>query len=253
MLVAAQNKTIDILEYALQIIEQYDREFQKRVQNKEEGKKGGKKVKHNQIVLSRFDDVKENYKELFYFQQQRAIDFIRNSKAYKLADERMHLNEKFERSYEFTNQMYNSINSQIVLPLQDKIFLVYDASLKKASFVFESIQNMHLTEKLGEKYDDAKVTLSKNWMRLDLNNDGKVTMSDLIEAVKNLRTIIRENDLTNRAIEFKSSLYRKAIGFIDREQPAHDTPREEVPLAKVEGSENSSDSIEMQQLADKDD
>ena len=90
-------------------------------------------------------------------------------------------------------------------------------------------------------------------MRLDLNNDGKVTMSDLIEAVKNLRQIIAETNFTSRALEWKSSLYKKAIGYIEGEKQVPQNPKEEVPLAKVEEEQNSSDSVELQNFNEKDD
>lgn len=181
MLSLAQTKSLDALEYALSIIEQYDREFQKRTTKEHAADKKKEDQGKSVELSSRFNDVKYNYKELFNLQRERAVDFVKNSRAYKLADERINLNEKFERSYAFTSDMYNSLNTQIIVPLQDKIVLIYDISLNKASLILENYQSGNLTQMLGEKYDDAKVTLSKNWMKLDLNNDGKVTISDLVK------------------------------------------------------------------------
>lgn len=253
MLTLAQTKTLDALEFALGLIEQYDKEFQKRASkdHKEDKKKEdqGKSVD----LCSRYNDVKYNYQQFFFLNKDRALDYVKSSGVYKFADERMHLNDKFEKSYEFTSGMYNSINTQIYVPIHDKVVLIYDTSLKKASLIVENIQNGHLLQMVGEKYDSVKITLAKNWMKLDLNNDGKVGISDLLNAIIHIRLIIAQSTLAEKAWEFKDSMKRKAICYLGCAQKQPVNKREEVPLVKVDMDTNSSDSIEMQNLNEKDD
>jgi hypothetical protein len=253
MLTLAQNKTLDALEYALMVIEEYDKEFQKRKVKcaKDEKRKEdqGKAVE----IESRLNDVKSNYKELFSLQRERAIDFVTNSKAYKLADDRIHFQDKFDRSFAYTTELCNTLNTQIIMPIQDKIFLVYDTSLRKASIIVENIQNAHLIQTMSETYSDARVTLSKNWMKLDLNHDGKVTISDLIAAIRSIREIVSHSQLYGQAMELRNSMRRKALEYLagHGEKPVKNN--HEVPLVKI-GEENSStDSIELHNLNEKDD
>lgn len=253
MLTVAQNKALDALEYALCVIEQYDQEFLKRSTKENKGDKKKEDQGKSVELSSRFNDVKYNYKELFNLQRERAVDFVRNSRVYQLADERINLNEKFERSYAFTTEMYSSLNTQLVVPIQDKIVLVYDTSLKKASLIMENIQNGNLTQLVGERYNDAKVTLSKNWMKLDLNNDGKVSISDLIKAIRNVRHIVTQSQFAEKAWELRESFRRRAIGYLQGENAENKKGKEEVPLVKVGEDSHSSDSIEMQNLSEKDD
>ena len=141
MLSLAQNKTLDALEYALVLIETYDKEFEKRAikVNKEDLKKEdqGKSVE----ISSRVNDVKTNYKELAYLQKERAIKFVINTRAYKFADGNIHFERRYEQTREFTFNLYNRLNTQIIVPVQDNIVLVYDTSLRKASLILEGIQN----------------------------------------------------------------------------------------------------------------
>lgn len=253
MLTLAQSKTLDALEYALALIEQYDQEFQKRATKDHKNEKKKEDQGKSGDVSIRYNDVKYNYQQLFTLNRERAVDFIKNSGVYKFADERIHLNDKFERSFELTNNFYNSLNTQIYVPIHDKIVLIYDTSLKKASVVIETLQNGNLIQMVGERLDSAKVTLTKNWMKLDLNNDGRVTMADLLNAIINIRLIIVQSRLAERAWELKDSMKRRAICYLAgvKEKPAN--KREEVPLCKVEGDTNAKGSIEMQNLHEKDD
>lgn len=253
MLTLAQNKTLDALEYALMVIEEYDKEFQKRKVKcaKDEKKKEdqGKAVE----IESRFNDVKANYKELFSLQRERAIDFVTSSKAFKLADDHIHFQDKFDRSYAYTTELCTSLNTQIIMPIQDKIVLVYDTSLKKASLIVENIQNAHLVQMMSEKYADARVTLSNNWMKLDLNHDGKVTISDLIAAIRSIREIVTHSQIYGQAMELRSSMRKKAIEYLAGCCEKSDENNQEIPLGKI-GEENSStDSIELHNLNEKDD
>lgn len=243
------NLGLDILEYALEIIEQYDAEFHKRIEKKEDKELVEKKMKTSE----RFDEVKSSYKQLILLQRERALEFVMTSFAYKLANEHLHIPERFEKSYEYTCQLYNCLNTKVVVPIQDKVVLIYDTSLKKASLVLETIQSNDLAKRVGEKYSNAKVTIARNWMRLDLNNDGKVTFSDIIEAVRSLQSIVRESQLATKALEYKNTLYRRAIGYIEREKQAKKVSEEEQPLLeRISEEENSSDSVEMKNMGEKD-
>jgi len=244
------NLGLDLLEYALELIEQYDKEFQKRAGRKEDSKDG--KEKQPSELSIRFNEVKSGYKHLVLLQKDRALEFVMTSFPYKYASERLLINERVERSYEFTCDMYNSLTTKIVVPVCDKILLIYDTSLKKASLVLETIQTSDLAQKVGEKYTNARITLASNWMRLDLNNDGKVTLSDIIQSVKSLQTLVKESQLATKAIELRNSMYKRAIGYLEKDKQE----AKKEPLAKPadhEEDENSSDSIELKSISEKDD
>lgn len=243
------NLGLDILEYALEIIEQYDAEFHKRMEKKDDKELEKKKIE----ISTRFDELKSNYKQLILLQRDRALDFVMTSFPYKFANEHLQIPERIEKSYEYSCEIYNCLNTKIVVPIQDKIVLIYDTSLRKASLVLETIQTNDLAKRVGEKYANAKVTIARNWMRLDLNNDGKVTFGDIIEAVKSLQNIVRESQLATKALEYKDNLYRKAISYIEKDKHAKNPNEvEQSLLDKIGEEENSSDSVEMKNMSEKD-
>ena len=132
--------------------------------------------------------------------------------------------------------------------------LTYDTSLKKASLNLETIQTSDLSKISQEKYANAKVTIARNWMRLDLNNDGKVTFGDIIEVIKSLQNIVKESQLAAKALEYKNTLYNKALSYIEREKQAKKVEEVEQPLQdKIDEDENSSDRVELKNMSEKDD
>eukprot|EP00343_Euplotes_focardii_P010315 CAMPEP_0205827270 /NCGR_PEP_ID=MMETSP0206-20130828/31453_1 /ASSEMBLY_ACC=CAM_ASM_000279 /TAXON_ID=36767 /ORGANISM="Euplotes focardii, Strain TN1" /LENGTH=163 /DNA_ID=CAMNT_0053128025 /DNA_START=25 /DNA_END=513 /DNA_ORIENTATION=+ len=163
MLTLVQNKTLDALEYALLLIEEYDKGFKQQVATEGSEEKKREDQGKSLALTSRFDDVKLNYKTLFSLQKDRAVGYVTNSSAYKLADDRVDFIQKYERSILFTKSVYDSLNTQIIVPVHENVTFMYDTSLKQASLVIENIQNSPVSQALVQKYTDAKVTLAKNW------------------------------------------------------------------------------------------
>ena len=252
MLTLAQNKTLDALEYALVLIEKYDQEFEKRAikVNKEDLKKEdqGKSIE----ISSRVNDVKTNYKELAYLQKERAVKFVTDTRAYKYADDNIHFERRFEQTREFTFNLYNTLNTQIIVPVQDNIVLVYDQSLKRASLILEDIQHCQLAQFVAENYSTARVTLANNWMKLDLNNDGKVTVGDLILAIQKIQKMLLQNKLLVKAIELPHSVHKRAIEYFEHDVRSNQGEFERK-LVKSDENNSSTDSIELQKLVEKDD
>jgi len=211
MLSLVQNKTLDALEYALQLIEEYDKEFKQKLgkENKEDKRKEdqGKSIE----FASRFDDVKASYKTLFILQKERATSYVTGTQVYKLADEKIDFSEKYERSVKFTSSVYDCFSTQIIVPIHENVDFIYDISLKKASLIIQNLQNSHLSQVLSQNFSNARVTLSKNWMKLDLNNDGKVTMSDILDGLNSIKEILAKYELLKNAIELPSTLRQKAL------------------------------------------
>ena len=91
-------------------------------------------------------------------------------------------------------------------------------------------------------------------MRLDLNNDGKVTFGDIIEAIESLQNIAKESQLATKVLEYNNTLYRQALNYIEMEKQAKKVEEAEKPIhEKIDEDENSSDSVELKNMSEKDD
>ena len=66
-------------------------------------------------------------------------------------------------------------------------------------------------------YDNVTVLLMDNWMRLDFNQDGHVSMEDLKRAVHELYEFMMNYDYFQKATEIKSDLYHQALKFMKKD------------------------------------
>lgn len=251
MLSLVQNKTLDALEYALLIIEQYDKEFQQK-HRKEENEENSKEGQGNSSDFeSRFNDVKSSCRELFNLQRQRAVDLVTKNAVYKYADEKVDFNKRYNDSVEFTENVYKSFNTQIVVPLQENVVFMYDTSLEKASLVIKNLQDSLISQVILQRFTNARVTLSQNWMKLDFNKDGRVTMADITSALLSIKDILAQYRYFKEALELPQTFRQKALGYIQREKSGEN--HEVAKRLNSDSSNDSNESIELANLNEKDD
>lgn len=84
-----------------------------------------------------------------------------------------------------------------------------------------------LREYLAKHYDNVTVIIKENWMRLDFNKDGQVSIEDVKQGAQELFEFLRNFDYLQKATEIKSSLYSEAIKYIKRDLNGGD----EEPIA----------------------
>ena len=56
-------------------------------------------------------------------------------------------------------------------------------------------------------YENVTVLIRDNWMRLDFNKDGHVSIEDIKAGAHELLEFLRNFDYLSKATEIKSSLY----------------------------------------------
>lgn len=67
---------------------------------------------------------------------------------------------------------------------------------------------------IQQHYENVQVFIQDNWLRLDINKDGQVTMEDLRKNITNLYEFMLTYDYFNKATEIKSKLYQEAIKYM---------------------------------------
>ena len=84
-----------------------------------------------------------------------------------------------------------------------------------------------LREYLAKNYENVQVLVKENWMRLDFNRDGHVSIEDIKESAMELFEFLKNFDYLQAATDIKSQLYHEAIKFMqkdlssDRRQRVH--------------------------------
>jgi hypothetical protein len=87
------------------------------------------------------------------------------------------------------------------------------------SFLMEvlSENQQKLREYLAKHYENVTVLIRDNWMRLDFNKDGHVSIEDIKQGANELFEFLKNFDYLQKATEIKSSLYQEAIKYMKRD------------------------------------
>ena len=74
-----------------------------------------------------------------------------------------------------------------------------------------------MVDYIHHHYENIQVLIKDNWMRLDINRDGVVTMEDLKKGVHDLYEFMINYDYFQKATEIKSTLYNEAIKYMQND------------------------------------
>ena len=85
-------------------------------------------------------------------------------------------------------------------------------------------------------YDNVQVFVKDNYLRLDFNKDGAVSMDDLRESLHKFYDFLKSYDYIEATTKIKSSLYDQAVGLMKRDQEIEASSQKEA-AASVEGSQ----------------
>ena len=141
-------------------------------------------------------------------------------------------------------QLYKFFNDRVYTPVKSNLYVIYDRSTQVLSFLMEVVHEhqQKMREYLAKHYENVHVLFRDNWMRLDFNKDGQVSIEDIKTGAQELFEFLRNFDYLQAATEIKSSLYQEAIKYMKKDLSA-----DKKSPGRAAHSHNS-DSIEMDDL-----
>lgn len=106
-------------------------------------------------------------------------------------------------------QLYKFFNDRVYTPVKSNLYVIYDRSTQVLSFLMEVVHEhqQKMREYLAKHYENVHVLFRDNWMRLDFNKDGQVSIEDIKTGAQELFEFLRNFDYLQAATEIKSSLY----------------------------------------------
>ena len=116
-------------------------------------------------------------------------------------------------------QLYKFLSDKVVTPLTSNLYVIYDKSSHVLSFLMEVLleHQQKVRDYLARHYENVTVLIRDNWMRLDFNKDGHVSIEDIKKGAQELLEFLKNFDYLSAATEIKSSLYQEAIKYMKKE------------------------------------
>jgi hypothetical protein len=111
------------------------------------------------------------------------------------------------------------LSDKVVTPLSSNLYVIYDKSSHVLSFLMEVLleHQQKVRDYLARNYENVTVLIRDNWMRLDFNKDGHVSLEDIKKGAHELLEFLKNFDYLSAATEIKSSLYQEAIKYMKKE------------------------------------
>jgi hypothetical protein len=231
MLQVIQTKSVAILETIVERLEQYE-QLQKRP--RVFAKESDAAAAHHDALSSNSShsdqgddvpvDAKQKLKQLSFelidiglHTSQLGLELVQSSEQYQQVQERILGLEQQVR--EGGVQLYKFIADNVYTPLSSNLYVIYDKSTHVLSFLMEVLleHQQKLREYLAKNYENVTVLIRDNWMRLDFNKDGHVSIDDIKQGAGELLEFLRNFDYLTKATEIKSSLYQEAIKYMKKD------------------------------------
>jgi hypothetical protein len=116
-------------------------------------------------------------------------------------------------------QLYRFISDKVVTPLSSNLYVIYDKATHTLSFLMEVLleHQQKVREYLARNYENVTVLIRDNWLRLDFNKDGQVSIEDIKKSAHELLEFLKRFDYLSAVTEIKSSLYEEAIRYMKKE------------------------------------
>lgn len=251
MLAHAQVKVLDFLEYTLKVIEDYDQGYSE--ESKSEPKLAKSKLIERKSfeAKDRLDVIKTTSQKLALYHTKKWCDFVTSSKPYKFADSYIDFHTQYSRILDTSSTIYKWLNSQVVLPLAKNVKLFIDFTSGKISLLVDFATKSYVIQNLVKICNAAKVSAIDNFWKLDLNEDGQVTLDDFYLMVKTIKQALENTTVSAKLTNLKYEVFQRALNYLDYREEQE----EEKPLASIgdDYHDTSADSFELQPLGEQTD
>ena len=126
--------------------------------------------------LQRLKIVTEDLLDLWLYEGSKGLDYIKASKAYQLSDPYVHYVDKYEAVKSKSQEVLTSLEQ-----LPKKVVVYYDDATNFVGMLIRVLSERQdeLIAYVRRTYSNVQVFMQNNYLRLDFNQDGSVSMEDL--------------------------------------------------------------------------
>jgi len=178
--------------------------------------------------LDRLKIVTEDLLDLWLFEGSKGLSYVKASKAYRLTDPYVNYVAKYEAVKSKTTDLQARLAE-----LSQKVILFYDDATNFVGMLITVLQERQgdLVKYIKSTYSNVQVFAQDNYMRLDFNQDGSVSMEDMRANLLQFYEFLKSYDYLEASTRIKSTLYDQAVSMIRREQQEQSIEQEQAAAA----------------------
>ena len=200
----------------------------------------------------------EDLLDLWLYEGSKGLSYIQASKAYTLTDPYVHYLDKYEAVKSKSAKLLGSLEQ-----LPKKVVLYYDEATNFVGMLIKvlSERQEELIDYVRRTYSNVQVFMQDNYLRLDFNKDGSVSMEDLRTSLLQFYEFLKSYDYIAASTQISSTLYDQAVSMMKRDQnsqrvaAAEEQPENGASTEgfEVEDADNMAEAQEIETKAAQDD
>jgi hypothetical protein len=111
------------------------------------------------------------------------------------------------------------INDTIIIPLSEKCQIIYNKAKEVVVFIMSVTTHKldDIEDYIKTHYHNFKLVVNEQWIKLDIDEDGVVSINDMVESLKNLFDFIVNYEYQSQFNKVQSELYQKALSVVKKQ------------------------------------
>ena len=165
--------------------------------------------------LRRLKVVSGDLLDLWLYEGSKGLNYISQTKAYQVTDPYVNYLGLYEAMKVRGEKLAEKVGE-----LNQKIVLFYDDATNFVGMLVKVLQERQddLVKYITETYSNVQVFVKDNWMRLDFNQDGQVSMEDMRKNMNEFYEFLKSYDYIEATTRIKSSMYDNALKLMQKDQ-----------------------------------
>ena len=164
----------------------------------------------------------------------KTVDQVKSLPVYQKVDSYINIDDKFDLVRKHGESLYTYIDKKF-RPIIQHVFFLYDTVTKTITTYINVVttKQVEVRTYVGKTYTHVQITVSENWMRLDFDNDGSVSVDDLKKSMIGLYDFLKNFDIIETTTTIKSKIYTDAIAYMQAELHEDAKGKDDKPGAPV--------------------
>ena len=170
--------------------------------------------------------------DLWLYEGSKGLNYLKESKAYKLSDPYIHYVDHYETVKSTGIQIVEKLEekkeqlSEKLGDLQQKIVLFYDDTTNFVGMLVKVMRERQdeLIKYIKETYSNVQIFVKDSWMRLDFNKDGSVSMEDMRKNLHEFYEFLKNYDYIEATSRIGGNMYEKALKAMNLNKKSESQP-----------------------------